>query len=74
MFHGTKNGNLTIIEDTMDYLAQNRYLSLFWFYKLNENKKNSKFSSFGTKLDISVLSGTKNGNLSINRGHIILFG
>ena len=58
----------------MDYLAKNRYLSLFWYYKLNEHRKNSKFSSLGTKLGISVLSGTKNGNLSINRGHNISSG
>ena len=58
----------------MDYLAKNRYLSLFRYYNLNEHRENSKFSSLGTKLGISVLAGTKNGNLSINRGNNILFG
>ena len=58
----------------MDYVAKNRYLSLFWYYNLNEHRENSKFLSLGTKLGISVSAGTKNGNISINRGHNILFG
>ena len=58
----------------MDYSAKNRFLSLFRYYKLNGHRKNSKFSSLGTKLGISVLSGTKNGNISINRERNILFG